>query len=412
LDFEGIMSVRKRIWTTRDYVDADGHKHSGEIKEAWIVDYVDQDGRRHVKTFPKKKEAVDHAQQIGVDVRAGIHTPASKSITVAQAADEWITFIKGEGRERSTREQYQQHARHINARLGSKKLSSLTVPGINAFRDDLVATMKRPMARKVLTSLKSLLSNAQRVGNVAQNVALSVKIGVNKREAKRKLQVGVDIPTPDEIRLILSKASGPRQRALLMTTVFTGIRASELRGLRWSDVDLKTGKLQVRQRADRYLVIGKPKSVTSERTIPLPPPVLNILKTWKLACPKNSQGLVFPTRKGHIEQHSNIVRALQRMVIAAGLTVPKRDQQGTAVTNKKGVPVVKAKYTGLHALRHFYASWCINQRKDGGLELPAKKVQERLGHATIGMTMDTYGHLFPSNDDGSELEAAALALIG
>jgi integrase len=72
----------------------------------------------------------------------------------------------------------------------------------------------------------------------------------------------------------------------------------------------------------------------------------------------------------------------------------------------------KPKYKGLHALRHFYASWCINRKVDGGLELPAKIVQERLGHASIMMTMDTYGHLFPSKDDGQELAQAELRLIG
>ena len=61
---------------------------------------------------------------------------------------------------------------------------------------------------------------------------------------------------------------------------------------------------------------------------------------------------------------------------------------------------------------HFYASWCINRRADGGLELPLKMVQERLGHATITMTSDRYGHLFPRGDDGSELAAAEAALLG
>jgi integrase len=62
-------------------------------------------------------------------------------------------------------------------------------------------------------------------------------------------------------------------------------------------------------------------------------------------------------------------------------------------------------------LRHFYASWCINRRADGGLELPLKVVQTRLGHASIQMTADTYGHLFPRGDDGTELAAAERALV-
>jgi integrase len=66
---------------------------------------------------------------------------------------------------------------------------------------------------------------------------------------------------------------------------------------------------------------------------------------------------------------------------------------------------------GLHSLRHFYASWCINRRQDGGLELPPKMVQERLGHSSITMTMDVYGHLFPRTDDHDEMAAAEARLL-
>ena len=65
----------------------------------------------------------------------------------------------------------------------------------------------------------------------------------------------------------------------------------------------------------------------------------------------------------------------------------------------------------MHALRHFYASWCINRKVDGGLELPSKMVQQRMGHASINITMDVYGHLFPRGDDGAELAAAEQALL-
>jgi integrase len=69
------------------------------------------------------------------------------------------------------------------------------------------------------------------------------------------------------------------------------------------------------------------------------------------------------------------------------------------------------KYSGLHAFRHFYASWCINRPADGGLGLPAKMVQERLGHSSIVMTLDVYGHLFSRSDDGAELAAAERLLL-
>jgi integrase len=78
----------------------------------------------------------------------------------------------------------------------------------------------------------------------------------------------------------------------------------------------------------------------------------------------------------------------------------------SGVVNKRGKP----KY-GLHAFRHFFASWCINRRTDGGRELPAKVVQGLLGHGSIVMTLDRYGHLFPRGDDRAELAAASGALL-
>jgi integrase len=72
--------------------------------------------------------------------------------------------------------------------------------------------------------------------------------------------------------------------------------------------------------------------------------------------------------------------------------------------------------TGAPSIRAFtrcgISSWCINRRVDGGLELPLKLVQARLGHASIQMTADRYGHLFPRGDDGAEMAAAEKAFLG
>jgi integrase len=395
------MSVRKRNWRTA----------KGENKEAWIVDYFDQHGERHIQTFGRKKEADDYHATVRVDIRKGIHTAVANSPTVAEAAEDWLAFVKLEGRERSTLTQYRQHVdHHINPRIGREKLAKLTTPRINEFRDDLLAHMSRALAKKVLTSLKSLLRDAKRRGNVAQNVALDVSINADKR-GKAKLKVGVDIPTTYEIKLIINAASGKR-RPLLLTAIFTGLRSSELRGLRWSDVDLRRAELHVRQRADRFNVIGRPKSESGDRTIPLGPLALSTLKEWKLACPKGDLGLVFPNGNGKLENHGNIIkRILWPVQVEAGVTVPVKDASGKPVCDKDGKPVAEPKYTGLHALRHFYASWCINRKQDGGLELPMKTVQERLGHSTMAMTSDVYGHLFPRRDDGSEMADAERLLM-
>ena len=71
------------------------------------------------------------------------------------------------------------------------------------------------------------------------------------------------------------------------------------------------------------------------------------------------------------------------------------------------MPTGKAKYTGIHVFRHFYASWCID-RPPGS---PPKVIQERLGHSSITMTYDRYGHLFPRGDDAKEIDVAENALL-
>jgi integrase len=386
------MSVRKRSWTTPE----------GEPKEAWVVDYADQGGKRRNRQFARKRDAEAYRARVAVDLRAGIHT-ADHHITVAAAGKLWLESRAAARVERSTLEQYRRHLDlHIAPRIGAMKLTQLTIPAVRTFEDRLRHECSPVMTRKVLVSLSAILAEAQERGLVAQNVVRSLRGGRQRgqerhadRRQKGKLKVGVDIPTPGEVRIIIAHLQ-PRWRPMLLTAIFTGLRASELRGLRWSDVDLKRGEIHVRQRADRWRVIGQPKSEAGERTIPLPPMVVNTLREWKLACPKGEQDLAFPNGAGRVEDHNNIAeRGWIPTQVAAGVT-----RQG------------KAKYPGLHAMRHFYASWCINRRVDGGLELPLKLVQARLGHASIQMTADRYGHLFPRGDDGAELAAAERAFLG
>ena len=105
------------------------------------------------------------------------------------------------------------------------------------------------------------------------------------KRGEGRLEVGTDIPSPAEISKILAAAAPGRQRAFLVAAVFTGMRSSELRGLRWQDVDLDNAKVHVRQRADRYNAIGRPKTRSGTRTIPVGPFVVNTLREWRLANP-------------------------------------------------------------------------------------------------------------------------------
>ncbi|TGP24894.1 MULTISPECIES: site-specific integrase [unclassified Mesorhizobium] len=415
------MSIRKRKWKT----------NKGLEKEAWVVDYLDCKGIRRLKTFAKKKDADQFEATAKVEVREGVHVADSDSATVKAAGDFWIATAVAAGLERGTIVQYRQHLDlHIVPAIGETLLSKLTVPVVRSFEDQLRANgVSSSMVRKVLTSLGSLLADAQERGLVIRNAvrekSRARQKGKDRRQERRhrgKLKVEVDIPAREEIKAIVGTLTG-RWRPVLLTAIFTGLRASELRGLRWSDVDLDRREIHVRQRADRFNEIGRPKSEAGERTVPMPPLVANTLREWRLACPRPRTGeedadgawlveemrpeqLVFPNGQGKVESLSNIMqRGFLPAQVEAGVAID------TGEKDSEGLPVMRAKYTGLHALRHFYASWLINRLEDGGLALPAKMVQERLGHSSITLTMDTYGHLFPRADDASELAAAESAFF-
>lgn len=408
------MSIRRRTWTGTD----------GAARAGWQADYIDGAGQRRRKMFGKKKEAEAFLLTAKGEVRDGVHVPDSETVTIAEAGKLWLASGAAAGLERTTMDQRRQHLElHIVPHIGEVKLNRLTVPGVRAFADQLrTAGRSAAMVRRVTVSLGSILADAQSRGLTIRNPVQetsrtrSATRPADKR-AKARLVVGVDIPTPDEVRALLAAATG-RWRPLLLTAVFTGMRASELRGLAWSAVDLDGKTIAVRQRADAYNELGRPKSEAGDRTIPIPPLLANALREWQLACPRRDTGkrdaagqaikvldLVFPNGAGRIESHANIVnRGLVPTMRAAGITVD------TGKLDSEGRPILAARYTGLHALRHFYASWCINPVASGGQGLPAKVVQERMGHASIVMTMDTYGHLFPVEADNT-LELAAARLL-
>ena len=190
-----------------------------------------------------------------------------------------------------------------------------------------------------------------------------------------------------------------RWRPILLTLIFAGPRSSELRAIRWRDIDFKRGVLHVRQRVDQYMNFGPPKSATGERSNSAPADrgrgaqgVETGVSQWVARFGLSRR------RTGTADRPSRIlaVYGWQRAQVAAGVTRPNG----------------RAKYPGLHAARHFYAAWLINSKKDGGLGLSAKAAQTRLGHASMRMTMDVYGHWFPNPEDGSELAEAERELLG
>ena len=387
------MSVRKRTWKNRD----------GSQGEAWVVAYSDRAGKRRIKSFDLKREADAFHASVSTDLRSGVHVPDSQSVMVAEAGRLWLTSCEAAQLERATLDQYRQHLElHIIPLVGAVKLSRLTAPMVRTFEDQLARDRSPAMMRKVRGSLSAILADAQERGLVGQNVVRNLRASQARQRSSRR-QTAKGQAQSRRRHPNARRGSHPHRspgRTLAAAHPDCDLhRPARLRAARpaWEDVDLARGELHVRQRADCFNALGRPKSEAGERTVPLLPMLISTLRAHRLACPKGTLDLVFPSGVGNVESHSNIVqRGLQPALIAAG------------VVTKTG----EAKYPGLHSLRHFYASWSINRRVDGGLELPLKLVQGRLGHASITMTADTYGHLFPRGDDRAELAAAEMAFLG
>lgn len=401
-----MAKVRKRTWTNK-----------GGEQTAFIADYVDQAGKRHIKTFPTQKAAKAWLRDTLHEVNQGIHTPASASVTVAEAGEEWIAQAETDGLEASTVLQYRQHLRyHIAPFIGRTKLAELAPASVASFRNALIRESRsRVMAKKAVSSLGAILATAMTNGKVARNVVREQarQTGARQRRLEKRhdarLEVGVDIPTKDEIRAMLNQVQG-RWRPLVVTAIFTGLRASELRGLTWADVDLDRARLTVRQRADRWGKIGSPKSDAGKREVPLAPMVVHALKEWNLACPKGEARLVFPNGEGNVESLPNIHRrGLGPLQVASGITTAGAMRaKNPELTEKQALSKAKLhpKY-GLHALRHAAASLFIEQG------FSPKRVQALMGHSTIQVTFDTYGHLFPSQDeDQAAMQQLQARLVG
>jgi integrase len=369
----------------------------------WRASYTDGAGVRRKKQFPKKSAAEAWLVETCHDVARGIHTPGSISPTVKEAGALWIKRCNEKKLEPMTIKGYEEHCDlHIYPFIGAKKLSEMTVPACNAFADQLrEAGRSAAMIKKVIRSLGSIFKEARRRG--LSNVAPTVGLDLDLPERSDPRPV---IPTKAELQVMIAAATARVSklwRALVLVAVFCGLRASELRGLRWVDVDFEARAINVTQRADASHKIGKLKSKAAYRSLRLSPMVLNALREWKLACPKGDLDLVFPNGLGKVESYANLIEhGFCPIQIAAGVFTL------APVLDESGKPVMRevARY-GLHALRHACASLWIEQGHN------PKQIQKLMGHSSIKVTFDTYGHLFADPDaDQRAAEGVEFRLLG
>jgi integrase len=358
---------------------------SGLIR--WQAGYIDGAGKRRFKLFERKAEADAWLVEVRHDIARGLHTPGSISPTVKEAAALWIRRCYDKQLERSTVVAYEEHVNlHILPFIGAKRLSELTVPAVSAFADQLRDSGRSAeMIKRVVRSLGAIFKEARRRGLANTAPTEGLELDLPDRGDPRAV-----IPTKQELQAIIANAQG-RWRPILLVAIFCGLRASELRGLRWSNVNFETRLVEVSQRADAAHRIGRLKTKAGYRSIPCPPIVLNALREWKLLCPKGDMDLVFPNGVGRVESYANLLeRGFQPTQKAAGIVDPE------------GRP----KY-GMHSLRHACASLWIESGHN------PKQIQRLMGHSSIKMTFDVYGHLFSDAEaDQRAAETLQIRLLG
>ena len=312
-------------------------------------------------------------------------TPVDQ-VTISDAAKLWIARCELEQLERATLHSYRGHVKnHIEPKMGHLLLNQLSAVDVRDFLDAMLRDSTRAMAKKCLTTLRSIISAAQERGLVQHNVARDVKLRRTERRDPDRV-----FPTKGEIKALIANAPAKHQ-PLIMTALLTGMRMSELRGLTWDAIDFNRSIITVRKRADRYCDMGNTKSKSGRREIPMGPQLAGMLKTWMINCPKGDLDLVFPNGIGNVETHSNIYnRIFKPLMLKSG------------IVDGEGAPRFS-----LHAMRHAAASLFIEQG------WPPKKIQTMLGHSSITMTYDVYGHLFhdPAKDVDlmGEMERGLLA---
>lgn len=358
---------------------------------SWQADYRDNAGKRRSKQFAKKSEADAFLLTVRGEVRAGTHVAERDSPTFDAAATDWLEKLERDGLERATTERYRAtYQTHVKPELGARKLASITPGQLQVFVDGKAGTMSLSSLKKVRDCLRQVFGYAVKRGKAGMNPATDIDLPQPKRGQKEP----PEMPTKAEIKRIV-EATPAKWTPYIRTAILTGLRASELRGLTWADVDLDRGVIRVTHRMDRFGADGPPKSDAGRRDIPMSTGTVAMLTSWKEECPKGEGNLVFPAPEGGAMSHQNFLRRVfWPTMLKAGVTIDTGD------VDDDGKPVFEPKYT-FHALRHAAAALFIEQG------FRPERVKTLMGHSSIQITFDVYGYLFPKEDD----DRAAMAQI-
>ena len=338
------------------------------FRDKWRIRWIDAEGKRRSGVFVSYAEAERELRRRQVEadeIRRGARLAEPAQRTFDDLATYWLEPRAVHKRSRKDDESILR--RHLLPAFGSKPLRGLSVEDIDRYKSD-----KCDLAPKTVANHLTLLKTMLRVAEEDLHWLLRAP---TIRKPKVDPDDEVDPPwleTQEDIGRLLVAA---RQEAdpevpltmvpfvMYATAVYTGMRAGELAGLRWSDVHFDKRFIHVRRSYG-----GKTKTRASRRDIPIQNALLPILEDWRSRCPATENGLTFPNQAGRMHGPSASVfqEVLHRCLDRAGFVRPA---DGTRVH-----------VIHFHSLRHTFAShWRIN---GGRLE----ELIRVLGHTSKAMT--------------------------
>jgi integrase len=405
--------------------------------------YSPRDGKKVRKTFARLSEAKSWRAEAKRSIDHGtLRTPTRR--TVAEAAQAWLEGAeRGEIRNRSG-----QRYKPATLRGYRQSLDDYVLPAFGVSRLNTVST----------ADLQAAVDRWQAEGHSASTIRNSIKpLQAIYRRARSREGLPINpthdlelpAPAPKEVEIVAPEVAArlldevpAEDRALWATALYAGLRYGELRALRWGAVDLAGGTIRVRESWDAKEGSIPPKSKTSQRTTPMPGLLRDLLMDRKLTASESGEDvLVFGTSVETPFQAAVIYRRADRAwdIAAATRACRRRFGTTTAADNAKGREVIEfladegysrrtigaalqlgyaavrrvladrpeagdrkrertAEGLRLHQARHTYASFMI------AAGVNAKALSTFMGHSSIKVTFDLYGHLMP----GTEAEAAAL----
>jgi integrase len=390
-----MASIRKRTWKT-----------DGETRTAWTVDFVDQTGARHRRQFSTRREADAFRIEIETQLRSGVFRSDAQKTKVKDLAKLFLDHCKGrfERGERMTQATYETYRGYVSIYIladsgapvlrtgdhrkvrftegvGNLTLVQLTSKAVADFRDRMrSAGVSIALIRHVMATVHTMLEFARLENITSTNTARGVRVIGKRNEGSKK----VTPPSKELVRALLDEAPTDFRPKLLFA-LSTGVRAGEMRGLRWRHIDFGKSQVRVETRIDVY---GNEddqgtKTAAGMRTIPLAGELVAQLRDWRARSRFSSDDdFIFAGESGRWVSQSNIRK---RQFYPLFDKIAKKH-----VSDPHKYPAPKR--CTWHALRHFAISSWI----EAGLS--PKAVQTFAGHSSLQITMDRYGHLFPSEN--------------